>query len=231
VTLEFAGTEPLDVCLQRYRDNFGRLLVWLHHGGEDFQEFMIGAGCSPYFNKYGNADFPSRHRRYTAAERAAQAARVGVWDQVTVNGSEQRNHALLGVWWTLRAELIDQCRRLRAERPDLLDSRLDYARLHELAAQERETTVFTELRAYTRVGASKAVVDVGSRAQPFKLFLPDAEGDAGQRILRMLDGRYVPRDPEHVRRGYAYVRGPMKLFRDEPEVVVTSADQITDTPG
>lgn len=230
VTLEFAGHEPLDVCLQRYRDNFGRLLVWLHRGDEDYQEFMIGAGYSPYFNKYGNADFPSRHRRYTAAERAAQAAHVGLWDQVAVNGSEQRNYALLGVWWALRAELIDQFRRRRAKRPDLLDSRLDYTRLHKLAEQKHEATVFTELRTYTRVGATKAIVDIGSRAQPFKLFLPDIEGDAGQRVLRLLQDRYVGTDADHVRRSYAYVHGSTKLFRDEPEMVVTSIDQITDTP-
>jgi endonuclease YncB( thermonuclease family) len=57
VTLEFAGNEPLEVCLERYRDNFGRLLVWLHHDGRDFQERMIADGYSPYFSKYGYADF------------------------------------------------------------------------------------------------------------------------------------------------------------------------------
>lgn len=230
VTLEFAGTEPVDVCLQRYRDNFGRLLVWLHLGDQDFQEVMIRQGYSPYFNKYGHAEFASHHTRYADAERAAQRAHVGVWDQVTVNGSEQRNYALLGVWWTLRAELIDDYRALRESRPDLLNSRRDYHALHELAAGRQTATVFTELRTYTRVGQDKAIVDIGSPAQPFKLFVPDIDGDAGQAILRLLDDRYIPKDPDHVRRSYAYVHGPLKLFRDEPEVVVTSADQITDTP-
>jgi hypothetical protein len=55
-----------------------------------------------------------------------------------VNGSEQRNYALLGVWWTLRAELIAAYRAFRAAQ-------------------------------------------------------------------------------HHVRRSYAYVRGPLQLFRDEPE--------------
>ena len=179
VTLEFAGNEPLAVCLERYRDNFGRLLVWLHMGDTDFQELMIAEGYSPYFNKYGNADFPGHHVRYRAAERAAQSAHVGVWDQVGVNGSEQRNYALLGVWWTLRAELIDDYRAERASRPELFNSRLDYAKLKGIAAQELPATVFTELRSYTPVGQNKAIVDIGSVAQPFKLFLPDIENDAG----------------------------------------------------
>jgi endonuclease YncB( thermonuclease family) len=231
VTLEFAGTEPQEICLERYRDNFGRLLVWLYQDDQDFQQAMILEGYSPYFSKYGYADFPSHHARYLAAERAAQAAHIGVWDQVGVNGSEQRNYALLGVWWTLRAELIDDYRRLRAARPELLNSRRDYAKLHELAAGEQTATVFTELRTYTPVGQNKAIVDIGSKAQPFKLFLPDIDSDAGQEILRLLDDRYIPKDPDHVRRSYAYVDGPLKLFRDEPEVVVSASDQITDVPA
>jgi micrococcal nuclease len=230
VTLEFAGAEPLEVCLERYRDNFGRLLVWLHRDGQDFQERMIAEGYSPYFSKYGYADFEGHHGRYLAAERAAQTAHVGVWDQIGVNGSEQRNYALLGVWWTLRAELIAAFRALKAARPGLLNSRLDYAEVADLAKQGQSATVFTELRTYTPVGQNKAIVDIGSKAQPFKLFLPDVEGAEGQRLLRLLDGRYIPKDPHHVRRSYAYVHGPMKLFRDEPEVVVTSVDQITDLP-
>jgi micrococcal nuclease len=230
VTLEFAGTEPLEVCLERYRDNFGRLLVWLYRDGQDFQERMIGEGYSPYFNKYGYADFESHHDRFLAAERTAQTGHVGVWNQVEVNGSEQRNYALLGVWWALRAELIAAYRGYRAAQPELLNSRLDYAELVDLAKQRAEATVFTELRTYTPIGQNKAIVDIGSKAQPFKLFLPDVEGDEGQRLLRLLDGRYIPKDDHHVRRSYAYVRGPLQLFRDEPEVVVTSARQLTDLP-
>ncbi len=34
-----------------------------------------------------------------------------------------------------------------------------------------------------------------------------------------------------MRRRYAYARGMLKLFRDELEMVVTSAGQVTDLPG
>ena len=157
---------------------------------------------------------------------------MGVWNQVEVNGSEQRNYALLGVWWTLRAELIAAYRAFRAARPELLNSRLDYAELLDQAKQGEDAIVCTELRTCTPVGQNKAIVDIGSKAQPFKLFLPDVEGDEGQRLLRLLDGRYLPKDDHHVRRSYAYVRGRLQLFRDEPEVevVVSSAAQITDAP-
>jgi hypothetical protein len=120
----------------------------------DHQEHMIAAGCSPYSTKYGHAEFAGHRVRYTAAERAAQAAHVGGWDQVTVNGSEMRNYARLGVWWALRAALVDDHRRRRADDPDLLDSRLDHDRLAELAGQGAQVTVFTELAGYTRVGGA-----------------------------------------------------------------------------
>jgi micrococcal nuclease len=230
VTLEFPGTEPLEECLIRHRDNFGRLLVFAHTQRGDFQEHMIAAGYSPYFNKYGHADFASHHATYVAAERAAQAAHAGVWDQVTVNGSEMRNYATLGAWWSLRAEIIDDYRARRAADPRLLNSRRDYAELLELARDQRDGVVFTELASVTWIGQHRAVVDIGSREQPFKLFIPDIESDDGRALLAQLKTRYIAEDPERIRRSYAYVRGQLKLFRDEPEIVVTDAGQVTDTP-
>ena len=154
-----------------------------------------------------------------------------MWDQLTVNGSEARNYALLGVWWHLRAGLIDQYRGKRTVNPNLLNSRRDYARLVELAREEQEATVFTELREYHRVGGRHVVVTIGSLQQPFQVFVPDADVEPGQTILRLLDNRYIAVEPDHLRRSYAYVRGPLKLFGGKPEIVVTSIDQITDQPA
>jgi micrococcal nuclease len=230
VTLEFPGTEDLDVCLRRYRDNFGRLLVFAHRGDTDFQEHMIRTGFSPYFTKYGHAEFDDHRERYVAAERAAQIAHIGVWDQVTVNGSEMRNYALLGTWWALRAALIDDYRRRRAVDPRLLNSRLDYEELQRLAAERAEVTVFTELAGYTRVGRHRAVVDIGSRAQPFKLFVPDIESEHGRAVLALLDNRYLAKDDTHPRRNYAYVSGRLHVFGGAPELTVEAAAQIRDLP-
>lgn len=230
VTLEFPGTEPVEVALRRHRDNFGRLLVFVHRDGQDFQQHMIETGYSPYFMKYGHAEFASHRQRYLEAERAAQAANLGVWDQITSNGSEMRNYATLGAWWALRGAIIDDYRQRRAEDPSLLNSRLDYEELARLAEQGQEAVVFTELAGVTRVGQHRAVVDIGSRHQPFKLFIPDIEHDAGQALLTLLSNRYIADDPTYVRRSYAYVHGPLKVYRDEPEMVVTGPDQILDTP-
>ena len=230
VTLEFPGTEPLAECWEKHRDNFGRVLGFVHAAGLDFQEHMIRTGYSPYFVKYGYADFPDYHARYTASEREAQSAHLGVWDQLEVNGAEARNYALLGVWWHLRAQAIAAYREARIGDPLLFNSRLDYERLLTLASHDTEATVFTELREYHRVGGRHVVVTIGSLQQPFQLFVPDADADAGQAILRLLENRYIAAEPEHPRRSYAYVRGTLKLFDGKPEIVVRATGQISDEP-
>lgn len=228
VTLEFPGLEPIQECWEKHRDNYGRLLGYVHKDGMDVQEHMIHEGYSPYFVKYGYADFPAYHDRYTAAERRSQTAHRGVWDQFTVNGFEARNYAVLGVWWHLRAEAIDDYRTAKASNPSLLDSRRDYQQLVELAKQETEATVFTELREY-RLAGKHIVVTIGSFKQPFQVFIPNGV-EEGQDILRLLDNRYIARDEIHPRRGYAYVRGPLKLYQGKPEMIMTSPAQISDSP-
>ncbi len=229
VTLEFPGSEPLSECWEQHRDNFGRVLGFVHAGGLDFQEHMIREGYSPYFVKYGYADFPAYHDRYGVAERDAQAAHRGLWDQLAVNGAEARNYALLGVWWHLRARTISAYREARAADPGLLNSRRDYRELLSLAAREAEATVFTELREYHRVGGRHVVVTIGSLQQPFQLFVPNAnDSEDGVAILRLLDNRYIAAEPDHPRRSYAYVRGTLKLFNGRPEIVVRSKEQIRD---
>ena len=49
VTIEFPGNESWEVCCEKYRGNYGRLLVHVHLGDVDFQETMIAEGFSPYF--------------------------------------------------------------------------------------------------------------------------------------------------------------------------------------
>jgi micrococcal nuclease len=192
---------------------------------------MIAEGYSPYFVKYGAVALPAAHERYVAAERRAQAEGLGVWDQIAVNGLEVRNYAVLGTWWNLRAGVIDGYRRAREADSALLNSRLDYAQIVELAEQQADATIFTELRTVTRTAdARHALIDIGSPAQPFKLFVPEVDEDAGRSVLTLVANRYTPGDDCHPRPGYAYVTGPLRLFRGRPQQLVTDPAQIADTP-
>jgi micrococcal nuclease len=221
-------------------DNFKRLLGFLMlsmpvgEGGaptDDYQELMIRQGHSPYFVKYGRVPFAELDARYGAAERAAQSGDLGLWDQLAVNGAVARDYAALGVWWELRSQLVDGFRRAREADASgsLLNSRRDYARLVELAGAGGTTTVFLELREMQPIGRH-ALIDTGSLAQPFKLFIPDADAPERGPLRRLLANRYLGADETHPGRNYAYVTGPLQLWRDLPEMVVTGIEQLSDVP-
>jgi micrococcal nuclease len=229
VVIEFPGHEDLDTCIHKYRGNYGRLLVYVYRDGVDYQETMIAEGYSPYFVKYGRAEFTDHHRRYTQAEQRAQRQHIGVWNQLAVNGGEQRNYAALGIWWQLRARVIEDYRRLRALDDSLLDPRLDYDHISALARDGAEATIFTEMRTITRVGGHSGLISMGAVDRPFYLFVPDIDSAQGQEVVHLLENRYISGADDHPRRSYAYVRGVLQTYRDHPEIVVHTADQISDT--
>lgn len=231
VTIEFPGNEPWEHCLEKYRGNYGRLLVYVFRDGVDFQELMIREGYSPYFTKYGNAVFAGHHERYLKAERSAQMAHLGVWNQQGSNGAEMRNYAALSTWWKLRARIIDDYRSLRSRDESLLDARLDYDRIYQFAEQKKFATVFTELSEIVRAGSSGGLIRIGSQKQPFALYIPDIESSTGQEIVYLAKSRYISDGNEHSRQSYAFVSGELSLYRDQPQIVLESAEQIADRIG
>ena len=238
VTVTLPGNEPEEVAKRKYRGNFGRLLTYLTLAdGRDFQEIMIREGLSPYFQKYGYAHFADRHSAYIAAERAAQAEGLGIWDQLANNGAVMRNYASLCTWWDLRARLIEGYREIKRRVPEanLFNTRLDYARLVEIAKAGEETTVFMELRDFTPTAGDHMLFFTGSREQPYQLFIRDGNTEAGAEIMRFLLTRYVAEGEVAPRRSYAYVTGKTKMFPDaesgRPEIEVTQIAQVTDWPA
>ena len=232
VTLEFPGSEPLDECLRIHRGKFDRLLVYVFTAdGDDFQEHMIQSGFSPYFIKYGNAVDPDKHRRYQAAEREAQIADRGVWNQIAVNQAELRNYAALGVWWQLRAKVIEEYRQFRATHgTEVLETRLDYDKIATLAAAGANARLILELSEITRVGGRHGLIRVGSQDRPFDIFIPRIDEPDGEQIVTLLTSRYIPGDLEHPRVSYAYLQGSLGTFRDKPQIVITNLNQISDSP-
>jgi micrococcal nuclease len=227
---------PPDTALSRFRDNYGRLLALIFIDDLDFQEHMISLGYSPYFPKYGNVHTEALHRRYLAAERKAQAQGLGVWNQVEVNGSVMRDYPALAAWWALRAAIIDDYRRARAEGTEILNPRIDFETITQWAEEGRQATVFTEFRTYRRLSSRKAVIDIGSQTQPFSIFIPDIETAKAQELIELLQTRYIAGGTEggrtvtEPRRGYGYVRGHLKLFNERPEIVVDGPEDVFDHP-
>lgn len=228
VIVEFPGNEEVDVCLKKYRGNYGRLLVFIHKGELDYQEMMIKEGFSPYFNKYGNAEFKRLHDKYILAERMAQSGRIGVWDQIEVNGSEIRNYASLGTWWNLRAQIIDNYRANQDDYDNLYNSRLDYDKIKVLAETREKVIIFTALSGIKKITGDCAVIGIGSIQQPFSLFLPGVSSNNGQQIISLLETRYIPKDDAHPLRSYAYINGNLSVYNGRPQIVIESVSQITD---
>lgn len=238
VKLTLPGNEPRDEAIAKYRGNFGRLLCYVElEDGTDFQELMIREGFSPYFQKYGYAEFANFHTRYRDAEREAQSKVLGIWDQIANNGAMMRNYAALCTWWDLRARVIEGYREIKRRLPEanLFNTRLDYARLVEIAKAGEETTVFMELRDFTPTASDHIVFNTGSLEQPYQMFVPNANVGRGEEIMNLVLQRYRANGDTAPRRSYAYVTGKTKMFPDadtgRPEIVVTDVNQITDWPS
>lgn len=240
VTLEFEDNRPLEECFSLLRDNYGRLLVHVWKDNADFSEVMIRKGFSPYFIKYGHATFSSHRSRYIAAERQAQADNLGVWDQLTVNGAIINNYQALNAWWSLRAAAVDEFRTYRALDDKLLDSRLHYPTIVKLATARKPATVFVDAKELNYVKGKHTIVDVGSTAKPFKIVIPpaseepDSMSDSSKmsdvRAINVLRNRYIADGINAPRRGYFFVTGMLTLYYGHPQMIVTSADAISDAP-
>lgn len=237
VTIEFSDDKPLSIALIKHRENYGRLLVHVWREDVDFSEVLIRRGYSPYFTKYGHASFASHRARYIAAERAAQADNIGVWDQLSVNGSIKTNYAALKAWWDVRAAAVDDFRRLRAVDPSLLDVREDYATLRAAAGQSAVVTVFADVTSVSVVPGRYAVADIGSPSRPFTVIVPRVDAGtpgiaAGARVLALLRNRYATTDGVKTpRRGYVFLSGRLRLWRDNPQLIVDHPDAVGDLPG
>lgn len=239
LTLEFPGNEQAELCLDRYRGNNGRLLVFVHKDGQDFQEHMIRQGYSPYFVKYGNVAFREGHIRYSKAEMAAQADLIGIWNQKEVNGYPARDYAQLSLWWQARAHLIERYRFWKNLGKEILTPRLDYRQISSLAqsGSGKDVFIFTEIREIEHKGRNHAEIKIGSGRHPFSLFIPDISSEEGEKLYNLLHQRYSPyqdhyrknaSDSISLARNYVYVRGQLNQYRDRPQMLLLNRKQIQD---
>ena len=76
VDIEFDTNDPVQVCLRKHRDNYGRLLCYVYKSGvqENSNLRIVKEDWSSYFVKYGRSRL--YHVPFMAAEAHAQAARV-----------------------------------------------------------------------------------------------------------------------------------------------------------
>ncbi|CDF38467.1 unnamed protein product [Chondrus crispus] len=232
IIIEFPGNESVEECLVKYRGAFGRLLVWIHRlDGVEYSEHMIRLGYSPYYNKYGNAEFEAHHRRFMLAERDAQMIAIGVWDQQRVNGRVIRDYAKLCTWWSLRAGIIDRYRANRKSGVVVYNTRKDFQKLREEAEKRTSVTIFTEIRDVRRSSSEEgnvsATASIGTDDRPVQIYVPDADSKVGEQILELFRTRYIGTEYSP-RRGYCYLRGELTTAGNGVRMTVERTFDVMD---
>jgi endonuclease YncB( thermonuclease family) len=208
------------------RDVYGRLLCHvILPDGRDFNLLLVAEGKSPYFNKYGNSRVC--HEAFVAAQRAAQEARLGIWNPKTNvpatpdAPAARRPYERLLPWWSARAEAIDGYRRRHAEDPEHLISCEDGDALEHAQASKDEVLVFCSIdRTFEE---SNGDLTVRMR------FPPDA--DKGLRVVIPHRFREAHETlgldllQQEFHQNYTWVRGRVRPGRRGPELVSEAPDQ------
>ncbi len=227
VTLEFDTADSVEECLIKHRDNFGRLLCYVHKGTENYNLKLIQEGWSPYFEKYGRSRL--YHAVLSAAEAEAQAHNRVIWDPATNCPGPSRPYDILRPWWSFRGGVVEDYRRALAAgaATTVLSVRLDYQALRDAAGAGVAVTVLCDVQqGIQRWVGGGAVIWAGSPEHKFNLWIPDVETDSAQRLVRLIQLRYAGTG----RRNYVYVSGTAELFGTTPQIVLTSLDQLSDSP-
>lgn len=229
VALEFDTNDPVQVCLNKHRDNYGRLLCYVYKAGdpENYNVRIVREGWSPYFVKYGRSRL--YHRQFVEAEVEAQAKGLGIWNPKTDAGGNHRDYAMLIPWWSLRDSVVQDYRYMGIQ-AGVLSVRLDYDHLLEAARVGNEVTVFCDLQAgIDQWPGNGALIYAGSKFQKFNLWIPNKDSATAQTILRLIETRYA-----NSGRGYVYVSGGASLYppnaEGKPQIVITEVKQLADFP-
>ncbi|MBF1999236.1 MAG: thermonuclease family protein [Synechococcales cyanobacterium M58_A2018_015] len=229
VDLEFDTDDPVEVCLNKHRDNYGRLLCYVYKAGEPENSNIriVREGWSPYFVKYGRSRL--YHHQFIEAEVEAQAQGRAIWNPATNAGGPSRDYSTLIPWWHLRDSVVQDYRYLGIQ-AGVLSVRLDYGHLLDAARAGNTVTLFCDLQAgINQWTGNGAVIYAGSKFQKFNLWIPDRDSEAAQTILRLIETRYA-----NSGRGYVYVSGVVSLYppnaEGKPQIVLTDVRQLADVP-
>ncbi|MCI0400539.1 MAG: thermonuclease family protein [Gammaproteobacteria bacterium] len=231
VDLEFDTDDAEEVCLVKHRDNFGRLLCYVHKTTDNFNLKLIQEGWSPYFTKYGRSRV--YQQEFTEAEASAQAGNLIIWNPMTNSGGGARNYTALIPWWGLRDSIV-QDYRLLGPAANVISVRLDYQKILKASETGATLTILCDLQdGITRRVGDAALIKAGSDVHRFNLWLPDTTTDDGIAIINLIQKRYIAskQGVEDIGgRGYAYVTGRIEQHRGIPQIVLDNHNQITDFP-
>ena len=223
IDIEFDTDDAVEVALQKHRDNYGRLLCYVHKDGENYNIKLIEEGWSPYFVKYGRSRL--YHRQMTEAESAAKAYNLMIWNPITNAKIPSRNYGNLLPWWSMRGSIVEEFR-LSEATAGALSLRLHYPKILVASERAKSITIFCDLQAGINkwIGGS-ALIYAGSVYYKLDLWIPDAETDEMAPLKRLIEKRYAG-----LGRGYVYVSGKVEQYKGKPQIVLKDIKQLSDFP-
>lgn len=223
VDIEFDTDDPIEIAVEKHRDNYGRLLCYVHKDGENYNLKLIAEGWSPYFVKYGRSRL--YHRQMTEAESAAKAYNLVIWNPITNAKIPSRNYANLVPWWSMRASIVEEFR-LSEATGGAFSLRLDYPKILAASETAKSITIFCDLQAgITKWIGGNALIYAGSVYHKLDLWIPDAETDEMAPLKRLIEKRYAG-----LGRGYVYVSGKVEQYKGKPQIVLKDIKQLSDFP-
>ena len=223
VDIEFDTDDPIAIAVEKHRDNYGRLLCYVHKGEENYNLKLIKEGWSPYFVKYGRSRL--YHRQMTDAESGAKAYNLMIWNPNTNAKIPSRYYANLLPWWSMRASIVEEfC--LSEATGGAFSLRLDYPKILAASETGKSITVFCDLQAgINKWIGDNALIHAGSVYHKLDLWIPDAETDTMAPLKRLIDKRYAG-----LGRGYVYVSGKVEYYKGKPQIVLKDIKQLSDFP-
>jgi micrococcal nuclease len=222
VDLEFETDDPVEVCLEKHRDNYGRLLCYVFKGKENYNLKLVKEGWSPYFMKYGRSLL--YNDQFMQLEAQAQTKNLVVWNPETNGTGNTRDYKSLVPWWGYRAAVIDEFRRIESS-GKVISVRLDYAKVQKAAEKGDRITIFCDFQDGFVKFPFGAKVSAGSKFHQLDLWMPEPESEVSQDIFRLVEHRYAGTG-----RGYAYVTGKVEKHKEFLQIKLTDIEQISDFP-
>lgn len=224
IDIEFDTHDPVPHCLRKHRDNYGRLLCYVHKEHANFVIAAVEEGWSPYFVKYGRSRL--YHGELLKAEAKAQSQSLAVWNPQTNAEGARRDYGTLIPWWHLRDNVVEDYRRFGLD-AGAKSVRLDYDDIVEAARAESALTVLCDLQqGINQWTGNGALIYAGSPQHKFNLWIPERDSAQAQRLLTLIENRYGAAG----KRNYVYVSGKANLFQDKPQIVLTDISQLSDLP-
>ncbi|PSB15304.1 nuclease [filamentous cyanobacterium Phorm 46] len=223
IDIEFDTDDPVKLALEKHRDNYGRLLCYVHKDGENYNLKLIQQGWSPYFVKYGRSRL--YHRPMTEAESAAKAYNLMIWNPITNAKIPCRNYTILLPWWSMRGSIVEDFRLCEAT-TEALSVRLHYPKILAASETAKPITIFCDLQAgINQWIGGHARIYAGSSYHRLDLWIPDAKTDEKAPLKRLIEKRYAG-----MGRGYVYISGKIEQYKGKPQIVLSNLNQFSDFP-